>query len=100
MNDRGGYRRFGYENDNMEERLSQKTSILKQITLDLSDELKKSKGLLNDLDSDFEKNRSFVRQMISKVAKLPKYGDCKLYFQVILFCLFVFIVLYLVVKWR
>ena len=98
MNDNRGYRRFGA--DDLEEKLSQKTSILKQITIDFNDELKKSKGLIDDLDSDFEKNRSFVGKMISQVARLPKYGDCKLYFHVILFCLLVFVVLYLIVKFR
>ena len=94
-------RRFYNEDDDLEERLANKTSRLKQITISLGNELKESNKILNDLDSDFDKSKSFMGMTINRVIRLGKSGGkCRLYFYLILFSLFVFLVLYLIIKFH
>ena len=99
-NGTGTFRRFGneFDQEDMEEQLINKTSRLKQITIMLNNEIKDSNKYLNGLDDDFEKSRGFFQSTINRVNRLSKSGNCKLYFYLILFSLFVFFVLYLIIK--
>lgn len=95
------FRRFGYEEDDadLEEKLMNKTSRLKQITIQLGDQIKDSNKIIKGLDDDFDKSKNFLDATIGRVGKLAKSGNCKIYFYLIMFCLFVFLVLYLLIKW-
>lgn len=93
------FRRFGNDED-YEEQLLNKTSKLKQITITLGNEIRDSNKFLKGLDDDFDKSKGFLESTIGKVSKIAKYGNCKLYFYLILFCLFVFTIMYLVIKWH
>jgi blocked early in transport 1 len=84
---------------NLEEEMLAKTMKLKHITISLGNEIKESNSLLNSLDKDFEHSGSFMNTTIGRVGKLAKSGGWKLYFILFLFSLFVFTVLYLVIKW-
>ena len=92
------FRRFGGDDD-LEERLMSKTSRLKEITISLGNEIRDSNKYIKGLDDDFDKSRNFLEAMIGRVGKLSKHGNCKLYLYLIMFSLFVFFVLYLVVRW-
>ena len=50
------HRRFGAEEEYLEQDLIDKTSRLKQITISLGNEIKDSNKFLDGLDSDFEKS--------------------------------------------
>lgn len=95
-------RRFGnepfMEEEDLENKLINKTSKLKQITIQLGDEIRGSNKFLKGLDEDFEKSSGFLAATMAQLNKLPKYANCKLYFYLILFSMFVFFVLYLVIK--
>ena len=93
------HRRFGFEEEDMEQELINKTSRLKQITLHLGNEIRDSNKFLNGLDSDFEKSKSFFDSTIGRVSKLAKSGSFKIYAYLILFSLFVFFTLYMLIKW-
>jgi len=99
------YRRYGNETDekdddaDLEENLMHKTSKLKQITISLGNEIRDSNKLLNGLDADFDKSKNFLDYTLNRVNRLSKSGNCKMYFYLILFCLFVFLCLYVVIKW-
>ena len=98
------FRRFGNENeledDDLENKLINKTSKLKQITIQLGDEIRNSNKFLKDLDEDFDQSKGFLETAMGRLGKLSKYGNCKLYCNLILFSFFVFFILYLVIKWN
>lgn len=93
------HRRFGGEEEEIEQSLIDKTTKLKQITIMLGNELKDSNKFLDGLDSDFDKSKSFFNATIGRVGKLAQDGSCKLYFYLSLFALFVFFILYVIIKW-
>ncbi len=94
------FRRYGYDNeDDLEERLMNKTAKLKQITISLGAEIKDSNKYINGLDKDFENSKGFLQSTINRVGRLSKSGNCSLYLYLIMFSLFVFFVLYIVIKW-
>lgn len=101
------YRRYGNDMDekeedggaDMEENIMHKTAKLKQITISLGNEIRDSNKLINGLDSDFDKSKNFLDYTLNRVNRLSKSGNCKLYLYLIMFCLFVFFVLYAVLKW-
>jgi hypothetical protein len=92
------YRR--YQSDELETLLLGKVSKIKDISLNLGNEIKSSNGLINGLNDDFEKNNSFIRKLLINLNKLPKFSDCKLYFIILLFALFVFTVLIFLFKFK
>lgn len=92
------HRRFGSEEEYLEQNLIDKTSRLKQITISLGSEIRDSNKFLDGLDSDFEKSKGFLEATIGRVGKLAKNGSWKMYLYLILFAMFVFCVLYLVIK--
>ncbi len=93
------HRRFGGDEEEMEQDLIDKTSRLKQITIMLGNELKDSNKFLNGLDTDFDKSKSFFESTIGRVGRLAKNGSWKMYLYLLLFSFFVFFVLYIVIKW-
>jgi blocked-early-in-transport protein 1 len=93
------HRRFGGEEGEMEQNLIDKASRLKQITIMLGNEIKDSNKFLNGLDNDFDKSKSFFESTIGRVGRLAKNGSWKMYFYLLLFSMFVFFVLYIVIKW-
>jgi blocked-early-in-transport protein 1 len=98
---RSAFRRTYNEDEDLEDRLANKASQLKQITISLGHELRESNKILNGLDDDMDKTRGFLGMTIGRVVRIGRSGGtCRIYFTLILFCLFVFFVLYLIVKWN
>ena len=92
-------RRYMGEED-LEESLKYKTKRLKEITITLGDEIRQSNKFLDGLDKDFEKSRGFMESTMQRVTRLYRSGgNCKIYSILILFSLFVFFVLYIVIRW-
>ena len=96
------YRRMGndsyMDDEDLENTLASKTSKLKQVTIQLGDEIRNSNKFLKGLDEDFEKTSGFLASTMNHLGKLSKYANCKLYCYLILFAMFVFFVLYLLIK--
>ena len=92
------FRRFGNEED-LEDTLMNKTAKLKQVTISLGNEIRDSNKFLKDLDKDFDNSKGFLESTIGRVKRLSRSGNCKIYFYLIGFSMFVFLVLYLVIKW-
>lgn len=100
-NENPTFRRFAPDEEDesfLETELISKTSRLKQITIQLGDEIKNSNKFIDDLDNKFSKSQNILTATIGRVGKLARNGNCKIYFYLILFSLFVFFVLYLVIK--
>lgn len=97
------FRRPGIEaeldDEDLENSLINNTSRLKQITIQLGEEIRGSNKFLKGLDEDFDKSRGFLEATMARLGKISRYGNCKLYFYLTLFALFVFFVLYLTIKW-
>lgn len=96
------FRRLNYdeeEEDDLEGKLMNKTSRLKQITIQLGDQIRDSNKIVRGLDDDFDKSRGFLETAMGRIGKFSKYGNCKIYFSLIMFSFFVFFVLYLITKW-
>ena len=92
------YRR--YQSDELESLLLGKVSKIKDISINLGNEIKTSNGLVNALNDDFEKNNSFIRKLLINLNKLPKFSDCKLYLIILLFAFFVFSILVFLFKFK
>lgn len=100
-NENPTFRRFAPDDEDdsvLETELINKTSRLKQITIQLGDEIKNSNRFLDDLDNKFSKSQNILTATIGRIGKLSQNGNCKIYFYLILFSLFVFFVLYLAIK--
>jgi blocked-early-in-transport protein 1 len=98
---RSTFRRTYNEDEDLEDRLANKASQLKQITISLGNELKESNKILSGLDDDMEKTRGFLGSTIGRVLRIGRSGGtCKIYTTLVLFCFFVFFVLYVIIKWN
>jgi blocked early in transport 1 len=91
------HRRFN-QNDELEESLRTKTSKLKDIALNLGNEIKDSNKLIDGLNGNFDNSNKFIKDIIKGISKLPQYSNFKLYVYILLFALFVFFVLYLIIR--
>jgi hypothetical protein len=94
------FRRPYNDDVDQEDQLANKATQLKQITISMRNEIKESNKLVNGIDDDMDKTHGFMGNTIGRVLRLSRSGgNCKIYFYLTLFSLFVFFVLYLVIKW-
>lgn len=88
------------ENEQMTSELQHKISALKSLSIDIGNEVKYQDKLLRDVDDDMDRTGGFLGNTMNRVLRLSKgthnYYICYL----LLFSVFVFFVLYLVLKFR
>ena len=70
----GGHEHLEEENDSKENELKEKVSLLKQLTIDIGDEVKEHNRLLRDADDTFDSVGNVMSATIGKVKELAKSG--------------------------
>merc|ERR1712226_1205705 len=82
------------QNEVMEGELKGKVSALKSLSINIGVELEEQKKLLNSMDDGFDSASSIFTNTIGKVGKLLKSHSNYHIYYLLLFCLFVFLVLW------
>lgn len=95
-----GYSALEEENERSQEELKQKTSVLKSLCIEIGNEVKYHNKVLNEMDSDFDSTGGLLGATIGRVKQLSRGSQTKLLCYMLLFCFFVFFVLYWFIKLR
>lgn len=88
------------ENQRMAEELKGKIGALKTLSIDIGDEVRYQDRLLRGLDDDMDRTGGFLSNTMARVVRLGKGGHQKYMLYMFLFALFIFLLLYLVIKMR
>lgn len=88
------------ENERLAEELQGKIGALKSLTIDIGHEVRYQDRLLRGIDDDMERTGGFLGNTMARVVRLGKNGHQKYMCYVFLFALFVFLLLYFVIKLR
>uniref|UniRef100_A0A4W5N7N5 BET1 homolog n=2 Tax=Hucho hucho TaxID=62062 RepID=A0A4W5N7N5_9TELE len=95
-----GYSAYEEENEHLQEGLRAKVSALKHLSIDIGTEVKYQNTMLDDMDSDFDSTGGLLGATIGRVKQLSRGSQTKLLCYMLLFCLFVFTLLYWFIKLR
>ncbi|XP_037936649.1 BET1 homolog [Teleopsis dalmanni] len=88
------------ENERAEEELKQKIGALKSLTIDIGNEVRYQDKLLRGIDDDMDRTGGFLGTTMGRVLRLSKKGGGRQMCYMFLFVLFVFLLLYFVIKMR
>ncbi|KDR09963.1 BET1-like protein [Zootermopsis nevadensis] len=88
------------QNDAMADELKDKVHKLKSLSLDIGDEVKYQDRLLREMDDDFEKTGGFLGNTINRVLRISKGRHNYYVFYLLIFSVVIFIILYIVIKFR
>lgn len=88
------------ENEQMSEDLKQKIGALKNISIEIGNEVKYHNALLRDFDDDIDRSEGFLQNTMKRVVRLGKGGHRSYWCYMFLFAVFVFFVLYIVLAFR
>merc|ERR1719432_257923 len=89
-----GHESLEDQNEQMESDMKDKVSQLKSLSINIGMELKDQRTLLNGMDDGVNRTSSIITNTIGKVGKLLKSHSNYHIHYLLLFCLFVFLVLY------
>ncbi|KAJ8334191.1 hypothetical protein SKAU_G00398300 [Synaphobranchus kaupii] len=95
-----GYSVYEEENEHLQEGLRAKVSALKYLSIDIGSEVKHQNKLLQDMDTDFESTGGILGATMGRLKHLARGSQTRIFCYVFLFALFVFFVLYWVIKLR
>lgn len=88
------------ENDRMTNELQEKIGVLKSLSIDIGNEVKYQDKLLRDVDDDMDRTGGFLGTTMNKVLRLSRGSHNYYILYLFLFSIFVFFILYLVLKFR
>lgn len=88
------------ENEKMTSELQDKIGVLKSLTIDIGNEIKYQDKMLKDVDDDLDRTSGFLGTTMSKVVRLARGSHNYYILYLFLFSIFVFFILYLVLKFR
>ncbi|XP_063709703.1 BET1 homolog [Culicoides brevitarsis] len=88
------------ENEQMSEDLKRKIGALKNISIEIGNEVKYHNALLRDFDDDIDKTDGFLKSNMKRVMRLGKGGHRSYWCYMFLFALFVFFLLYIILAFR
>ncbi|XP_055903882.1 BET1 homolog [Eupeodes corollae] len=86
------------ENERAAEELKQKIGALKSLTIDIGNEVRYQDKLVRGIDDDMDRTGGFLGTTMTRVIRLGKHGGTKHMCYMFLFVLFVFFLLYVVIK--
>lgn len=89
-----------HENERQAEELKHKIGALKSLTIDIGNEVRYQDKLIRGIDDDMDRTGGFLGNTMSKVLRLRKHGGNKHMCYMFLFVLFVFFLLYFIIKFR
>uniref|UniRef100_A0A4W5LJ53 Bet1 golgi vesicular membrane trafficking protein n=1 Tax=Hucho hucho TaxID=62062 RepID=A0A4W5LJ53_9TELE len=95
-----GYSAYEMENEHLLEGLGAKVSALKRLSKYIGTELKKHKGILDFMDSDFDSMGGLLGATNGRVKQLSRGSQNKLFCYMLFFCFLVFTILYWFIKLR
>ena len=93
-----GHESLEDQNEQMESDMKDKVSQLKSLSINIGMELKDQRTLLNGMDDGFNSTSSIITNTIGKVGKLLKSHSNYHIHYLLLFCLFVFLVLWFYIR--
>ncbi|MEE6466562.1 hypothetical protein FKM82_006993 [Ascaphus truei] len=95
-----GYSVYEEENESLVESLRGKTSALKSLSIEMGTEVKYQNKLLSEMDSDFDSTGGLLGSTMGRLKILSRGSQAKLLCYMMMFALFVFFVIYWIVKLR
>uniref|UniRef100_A0A9L0SQZ3 BET1 homolog n=1 Tax=Equus caballus TaxID=9796 RepID=A0A9L0SQZ3_HORSE len=100
-----GYTNSGYsaceeENERLTESLRSKVTAIKSLSIEIGHEVKQQNKLLAEMDSEFDSTTGFLGKTMGKLKTLSRGSQTKLLCYLMLFSLFVFFVIYWIIKLR
>ncbi|XP_011810467.1 PREDICTED: BET1 homolog isoform X1 [Colobus angolensis palliatus] len=102
-----GYANSGYsaceeENERLTESLRSKVTAIKSVSLsiEIGHEVKTQNKLLSEMDSQFDSTTGFLGKTMGKLKILSRGSQTKLLCYMMLFSLFVFFIIYWIIKLR
>ncbi|XP_062606444.1 BET1 homolog [Saccostrea cucullata] len=104
-NNEGGYyqptaQMLESENDRQEQELSSKVSALKSLTIDIGNEVREHNKFLKEMDEDYDKSGNLLQFSMGRLKAITKAGGPKLWCYMFTFCLFVFFLIWVIVRFR
>lgn len=100
-----GYANSGYsaceeENERLTESLRHKVTAIKSLSIEIGHEVKNQNKLLAEMDSQFDSTTGFLGRTMEKLKIISRGSQTKLLCYMMLFSLFVFFVIYWIIKLR
>jgi predicted RNA-binding protein with EMAP domain len=95
---RANYSYIEEQNEARTELLNSKVNQLKHLAVQMGEETKYQNKYLKELNDNMENTNSLVGQARRRVMLLARSGSWKIYFYLFLFALFVFLVIYFLIK--
>jgi len=86
------------ENQKLINDLDAKVSILKQVTIDIRNQMKSDADILDDLDSRFDSVFASISSATSKVKRIISNGGSQYMLYIVLFAFFMFFGLYILLR--
>lgn len=88
------------ENDQMTDELRNKIGKLKDLSINIGDEVRYQNRLLRDFDDDVDKTGGFLQNTMKRVLRIGKGGHRTYWCYMFLFALGVFFLLYVILFFR
>ncbi|XP_071955387.1 BET1 homolog [Antedon mediterranea] len=88
------------ENEQMTDELRSKVTALKSLSIEMGAEVRDQNAFINDTSDFFTKGQSLLESSMKRISKIASGGQNKHLLWLFLFCLFVFVVIYFIVRWR
>lgn len=89
-----------HENERMAEELGGKISTLKHMSIEIGNEVRYQDKILRGLDDDVDRSSGFLDNTMGRILKLGKGNHNYYIFYLFLFSVFIFFLLYIVLKFR
>ncbi|XP_072015177.1 BET1 homolog [Amphiura filiformis] len=96
----GTYNALEEENEHLAAGLSSKVQALKSLTIDIGEEVRTQNKELNRMDDDFDASGGLLASTMSRVQRMARSGSHRYICYLMLFAMFVFFVIYLIMKMR
>ncbi|XP_063981605.1 BET1 homolog isoform X1 [Diachasmimorpha longicaudata] len=88
------------ENERLEGELKDKIHALKSLSIDIGTEVKYQDKMLRGMDEDFERTSGSLSSSVSRVIRMAKAGHNYYILYLFLFSIFVFFVIWIVLKFK
>ncbi|XP_054574457.1 BET1 homolog [Eptesicus fuscus] len=105
----GNYGNYGHANSGYSareeenkhtERMRRQVKVIRDLTIEIGEEVKTQNKLLAEMDSQFDSTTGFLGRTMEKLKILSRGSQTKLMCYMVLFSLFVFFVIYWIIKLR
>ncbi|XP_033126284.1 BET1 homolog [Anneissia japonica] len=88
------------ENEQMTRELQTKVSALKSLSIDMGAEVREQNKAINDMGDFFTKSQGILQSSMKRLAKIATGGQNKHLLWLFFFCLFIFLVIYFIIRSR